>query len=43
MDYSVKENILMLIALLKKHGIRKIVVSPGTTNVMFVASIQQDK
>lgn len=43
MNYTEKENILMLIALLKKHEIRKIVVSPGTTNVMFVASIQQDK
>ena len=27
---------------MKEHGIRKVIVSPGTTNVTFVASIQQD-
>lgn len=43
MNYSVKQNVLMLIALLKAHKIKKVVVSPGTTNVMFIASIQQDE
>lgn len=32
----------MLISLMKAHNIRKIVASPGTTNLTFVASIQQD-
>lgn len=40
--YSAEENVQILIALMKEHGIRKIVVSPGTTNVCFVASVQQD-
>lgn len=40
--YTERKNILILIALLKGHGIRKIVISPGTTNMMFVASVQQD-
>lgn len=40
--YTEKKNILILIALLKQHGIKRIVISPGTTNIMFVASVQQD-
>ena len=40
--YTERKNILILIALLKEHGIKKIVISPGTTNMMFVASVQQD-
>ncbi|MCD8118622.1 MAG: hypothetical protein LUE29_03920 [Lachnospiraceae bacterium] len=40
--YTDECNILMLISLLKKHHIKKIVVSPGATNVTFVGSIQQD-
>ena len=41
--YTDEVNIQILIALLKKHGIRKIVASPGTTNISFVASVQFDK
>ena len=37
-----ERNVQMLIYLLKAHGIKKIVASPGTTNVTFVASLQQD-
>ena len=37
-----EENILILIALLKAYGINKVVASPGTTNLSFVASIQSD-
>lgn len=37
-----EKNTLMLISLMKAHGVRKVVASPGTTNVAFVASIQQD-
>lgn len=40
--YTEKVNIQLLIAGLKKHEIKKVIVSPGTTNVMFVASLQQD-
>ena len=40
--YADEKNLQILIALLKKHGIRKIIVSPGATNASFVASIQND-
>ena len=40
--YSNEVNVQILVALLKKHGIKKIIVSPGATNVCFVASIQHD-
>ncbi len=40
--YTEKVNIQLLIAGLKNFKIKKIIVSPGTTNVMFVASVQQD-
>ena len=42
MKYTEKINIQLLIAGLKNHKIKKVIVSPGTTNVMFVASIQND-
>ena len=40
--YSDEKHTQILIALLKAHGIRKIVVSPGATNICFVGSIQND-
>ena len=40
--YTSEKHIQILIALLKSHGIKKVVASPGTTNVTFVASIQSD-
>ena len=40
--YSSERSILLLISLLKQYNIKKIVVSPGATNITFVASIQQD-
>ena len=40
--YSSERSIQILISLLKQHGIKKCIVSPGTTNVTFVASLQQD-
>lgn len=40
--YSAEQNVQILIALLKAHGVKKIVASPGTTNVCFVASIHYD-
>lgn len=40
--YTNERNVQILIALLKAHGIKRIVASPGSTNVTFVASLQQD-
>ena len=40
--YTNEKNILFLIAFLKEYNIRKIVASPGTTNLSFVASMQSD-
>ena len=40
--YTVNKNALVLISLLKQYGIKKVIASPGTVNVPFVASIQQD-
>lgn len=41
-NFTDEKNTLMLISLMKAHGIKKVIASPGTTNVAFVASIQQD-
>ena len=40
--YSDEKNVQILIALLKAHGVKRIIASPGSTNVTFVGSIQQD-
>ena len=40
--YTVEKNTLILISLLKAHGIKKIIASPGTTNASFVLSLQND-
>ena len=40
--YTSERNVQILISLLKQYGIRKVVASPGSTNVTFVGSIQQD-
>lgn len=40
--YSSEKNVQILVALLKAHGIKKGVISPGITNVCFVGSVQQD-
>ena len=42
MGYTSERNNQIVIQLLKYHGIKKVVASPGATNVSFVASIQQD-
>ena len=41
-NYTDEKNIQILIALLKGHRIRKVVASPGATNVTFVRSLQND-
>ena len=40
--YTDEANVQIVIALMKHHGVRKVVASPGATNITFVASIQQD-
>nr|MCR5606453.1 2-succinyl-5-enolpyruvyl-6-hydroxy-3-cyclohexene-1-carboxylate synthase [Treponema sp.] len=40
--YTAERHIQILIALLKAKNIKKVVASPGATNVTFVASIQSD-
>ncbi|MGQ9427245.1 thiamine pyrophosphate-binding protein [Gilvimarinus sp. F26214L] len=40
--YTDEQNVLIIISLLKANGLRKIVASPGATNVTFVASVQHD-
>ncbi len=40
--YSSEKNVQILLALLKAHGIKKMVLSPGSANASFVASAQYD-
>lgn len=40
--YSSERNVQMVISLLKSYKIKRIIASPGATNVSFVASVQQD-
>lgn len=40
--YSSELNVQILIALMKAHGVRKVIISPGTTNVAFGASLRYD-
>ncbi len=40
--YTDETNIQILVALMKHHGVCRIVASPGTTNITFVACLQRD-
>jgi 2-succinyl-5-enolpyruvyl-6-hydroxy-3-cyclohexene-1-carboxylate synthase len=40
--YTEELNAQIVLSLLKAHGIRKIIASPGTTNMALVASMQHD-
>lgn len=40
--YSVEKNVQILIAVLKANHVRKVVVSPGTTNISFIVSLVND-
>lgn len=40
--YTTEKHTQIIISLLKQYGIKKIVISPGNTNVTFVASVQND-
>lgn len=41
-SHTKEVNAQVLISLLKAHGIKKVIASPGTTNVAFIGSIQND-
>lgn len=41
-NYTIEKHTQILIALLKQHGVRKIIASPGATNVCLVGSLQSD-
>ena len=40
--YTAERNVQIVIALLKAHGIHRVIASPGTTNMTFVVSVQND-
>lgn len=40
--YTDERSTQILISLLKEHGIKKVIASPGATNVCFIGSIQND-
>lgn len=40
--YTAERSQQIIISLLKAHGIRKVIASPGTTNLTLVASLQHD-
>lgn len=42
LHYTAEKNSLILISLLKAHGIHNIIASPGATNLRLVASLQHD-
>lgn len=37
-----EKNVLILVSLLKKRGIKRIIASPGALNIAFVSSVQND-
>ena len=41
--YSKERNVQILVQLLKENGIKKCIASPGTVNISFVGSIQNDE
>lgn len=41
-NYANEENALMLVALLKAHGIKKVIASPGTTDICIIVSMMHD-
>ena len=41
-SYTIERNAQIIIALLKKKGIKKVVASPGTTNISVIGSMMND-
>lgn len=42
MHYSAEKQVQMLIYLMKQHGVKKVIASPGMKNMPFIASVQFD-
>lgn len=44
MEYLItnERNVQIVLSLLKEHHIKKVIASPGATNITFIASMQQD-
>ena len=40
--YTNEKNAQIVLSLLKAHGIKRVIASPGTTNMALVGSMQQD-
>ena len=40
--YSTNKNVQLLISLLKAHGIKRVIASPGTCHIELIGSIQKD-
>lgn len=40
--YSAEKAVQVVVGLLKSYGIKRVIASPGTTNLTFVASLQHD-
>ena len=40
--YTDEVNVQILVSLMKHHGVSRVVASPGTTNITFVACLQRD-
>lgn len=40
--YSAEQQVQIVVSLLKEYGINKVIASPGTTNLTFVACLQHD-
>ncbi len=40
--YSIEKTVQLIIGMLKAHGIKKVIASPGSTNICLVASMQSD-
>lgn len=40
--YSIEKNVQLIVALMKAHGIKRVVASPGSTNVCLSHSLQND-
>lgn len=40
--YTDEVNVQVLVALMKHHGLCRVVASPGTTNITFIACLQRD-
>ena len=40
--YSAERNVLVVLALLKEYGVKRVIASPGAINIPVVASMQQD-